>query len=282
VCVKYGKFVLAIAFLMLIAIICIYIRWQKPRGPKPGLIDSGIAAVEGRMYVGELLFHWFPITANDKDNPDVIKQLSAVLSSPLWGRLDNSSRVGFASLKLTLHNGKTVGVVCSGTSNTSVISIEGSEYLVNNGQLQSALDALLKASLAKWPEGDTIALTDNILAVDGGFVWPLGKNAKGYVVSFSTDKDPTEIAEFERALSQRKPCHYRADAVVADLYVSLRDNTRLFVETYQGGQVIIMKQDAKAASLNNIDGHCSEVDPAKLAAVYSLWLPKAECCAVGN
>ena len=267
-----AKCVVAIAFVMLIAIICLY-EW----GRKPGLLDSGIAAVEGRMGVLHQMPHWCPITANDKDNPHVIKELAAVLSSRHWDPLDTRTTAGRASLTITLHNGKNLSVGCS-TSN--IIFIEGSEYLVNENRLQSALDALLNASLAKLPEGDKIALSGNIIAVDGGLDWPWGKNKKEYVVRFSTDKDPAEIAEFERALSQRKPCHYRVDDVVADLNVSLRDNTWLVVETYKGGQVIIMEQDSKSGS--KIYGHCSEVDPAKLAALYSLWLPKAQRVTVGN
>ena len=272
-CAKCRKFVLAIAFVMLIAIICVYV-W----GQKPGLLDSGIASVEGMMYVSQPLWHSCPITANDKDNPNVIKEVAAVLSSRHWDPYDIRTTMGRASLTLTLHNGKNVRVGCS-TDN--IVFIEGREYLVNKNHLQPALDALQKASLAKLPEGDTIALTGNILAVNGALDWPLGKNKKEYLVRFSTDKDPTEITEFERALSQRKPCHYREDAVVADLYVSLRDsNTWLVVETYKGGQVIIMENFRSGP--NKTYGHCSEVDPAKLGAVYSLWLPKAECVTDGN
>ncbi len=277
-CAKWRKFVLVIAIGMLIAIICLYVWWRKPAEPKPGLLDSGIATVEGRMYVPQPLSHWYPVTANDKDNPDVIKELESALSSRHWDPLDPRTAQGRASLTITLHNGKNVSVGCS---TDKIVFIEGDEYLVNKNQLQSALDALLKESLAKLPERDTIALTGNILAVNGALDWPLGKNKKEYLVDFSTDKNPAEISEFERALSQRKPCHCREDAVVTVLYVSLRENTWLVVETCKGGQVVIMEQDSKSGPDIKC-GHCSEVDPAKLETVYSLWLPKAKRVTDGN
>ena len=186
---KYRKFILAIALVMLIAIVCFYVRGRKAGllDPEPGLLDSGIAAVEGRMYVPQR-GHWYPITANDKDNPDVLKELAAVLSVRHWDPDDDRKTPVPTSLTLTLHNGKTVGV--DGSTGCDAVFIEGREYLVNESQLDSALNALLKASLAKLPEGDTIALTGNILAVDGWLDWPLGKNEKLYMVRFSTEKDP--------------------------------------------------------------------------------------------